>query len=83
VALLKISIAAGVMGVVAAYSSQWLQDALPGRELHWKLVQVFGAIGASLLVLAAAARLLRISEFDEAFGRVMRRLRPTLPPSQP
>jgi putative peptidoglycan lipid II flippase len=82
VALLKISIASAVMGLAAYYTSHWLQTVLPGRELPWKLVQVFGAIGFGVIVLAAAARLLRISEFDEAVNRVLRRLRPTPPPAQ-
>jgi hypothetical protein len=70
------------MGLAAYYTSHWLQTVLPGRELPWKLVQVFGAIGFGVIVLAAAARLLRISEFDEAVNRVLRRLRPTPPPAQ-
>jgi putative peptidoglycan lipid II flippase len=82
VALLKISVASAIMGAAAYFASSGLEAALPGRELPWKLLQVFGAIGAGVIVLAAAARLLRISEFDEAFTRVMRRLRPLPPPPQ-
>jgi hypothetical protein len=33
-------------------------------------------MGVAVVVLVAAARALRIAEFDEAFGRVLRRLRP-------
>ena len=32
------------------------------------------AIGVGVLVLIVSARLLRIQEFDEALGRIMRRL---------
>jgi hypothetical protein len=39
-------------------------------------VQLGTAIAAAVAVLVAAARLLRIAEFDEAFGRVLQRLRP-------
>jgi len=33
------------------------------------------SIGIGIAVLVASARLLRIAEFDEAFSRVLRRLR--------
>jgi putative peptidoglycan lipid II flippase len=79
VALTKIAAASATMALAVHFASAWLQRVLPGRELPWKLVQVFGAIGVGVVVLAAAARLLRISEFDEAVSRVLRRLRPTPP----
>jgi hypothetical protein len=34
------------------------------------------AIAVGVAILVGAARVLRIAEFDEAFGRVLRRLRP-------
>ena len=82
VALTKIVAASGIMGLVVHVTSTWLYGVLPGRELPWKAVHVFGAMGVGIVVLAAAARVLRISEFDEAFGRVLRRLRPTPPPAR-
>ncbi len=75
-AFTKIVIASAAMGAAAYYTSVWLAQALPGHELVWKIVQVATAIGAGVIVLAAAARLLRIAEFDEAVKRVMRRIRP-------
>jgi putative peptidoglycan lipid II flippase len=81
-ALTKIAIASGAMGIAVHIASGWLAEVLPGRELPWKMVHVFTAIGIGVLVLAAAARVLRISEFDEAFSRVLRRLRPTPPPAR-
>ena len=74
IAFAKIAIASLAMGAAASYASTWLQTALPGRALAWKLIQVFGAIGVGVLVLALTARLLRISEFNEALRRVLRRL---------
>jgi hypothetical protein len=55
----------------------WLTALLPGRGLLQQVVHVFGAIAVAVVVLAGAARLLRIAEFDEAYARVMRRLRGT------
>lgn len=75
-AAVKITLASTAMGAAAFYTAIWLADALPGRELVWKMVQVGTAIAAGVIVLAAAARLLRIAEFDEAVKRVMRRIRP-------
>jgi hypothetical protein len=37
---------------------------------------VFASIGAALVVLAAAARLLRVEEFEEAWQRISRRIFP-------
>jgi putative peptidoglycan lipid II flippase len=79
IALTKICVASAAMGIAVHYTSAWLAISLPGRELPWKLLHVFGAIAVGMVVLAAAARLLRISEFDEAVGRVLRRLRATPP----
>jgi putative peptidoglycan lipid II flippase len=76
VALTKILAASFVMAIAAHYTSAWLSSVLPGRALPWKAIQVFGAIAAGVLALVAAARLLRTAEFDEAFRRVLRRLRP-------
>jgi hypothetical protein len=39
------------------------------------VVRVSGSIGAAMVVLAVMARLLRVEEFDEAFGNLLRRLR--------
>jgi putative peptidoglycan lipid II flippase len=75
VAFAKIAAASVVMGVASYAAAEWLRGALPGRELPWKAIQVFVAIGLGVIVLAGAARLLRIAEFDEAFARVWRRLR--------
>ena len=77
VAFVKITIASAAMGAAAYYSHAWLVAALPGRGLIAQLVQVFGAIGIAVVVLAAGARLLRIAEFDDAMRRVLQRLRPS------
>jgi putative peptidoglycan lipid II flippase len=76
VAFTKITVASIAMGAAAWYTSEWLLATLPGRALLWKAIQVFGAIGAGVIVLAASAKALRIAEFDEAVSRVLRRLQP-------
>jgi putative peptidoglycan lipid II flippase len=74
-AFAKITIASALMGAAAYYTAAWLADALPSRDLPWKIVRVFAAIAAGVLVLAASAKALRIAEFDEALRRVLRRIR--------
>ena len=75
-ALLAISAASLAMGL-SAWLTEWsLEYAIPGSTTLVKAVRVFLAIGAGVAVLAAAARALRIEEFEEAVGRVARKLTP-------
>jgi putative peptidoglycan lipid II flippase len=76
IAFAKIAIASLVMGAATHFASTWLQAVVPGRELPWKLLQVFGAISVGVVTLAVAAKVFRISEFNEAFSRVLRKLKP-------
>jgi hypothetical protein len=64
------------MGVAAHVAAAWLAARLPHGSSLWRAAALAVAIGIGVAVLVAAARLLRIAEFDEAFGRVLRRLRP-------
>lgn len=73
VAFLKIAAASVVMAAAAYYTSEWLTTAVPGRGELAKLLRVTASIAAGILALLAAAKLLRIAEFDEALGRVLRR----------
>jgi putative peptidoglycan lipid II flippase len=73
IAFAKITVASVVMGATVHYASSWMQTTFPGRELPWKLLQVFGAISIGVLTLALMAKILRISEFNEALSRVLRR----------
>lgn len=73
VSMIKITAASLVMGVAAHYTVAWITSLTPqGGELA-KGIRVFGAIGISLAVLAASARVLRIQEFADATSRVMQR----------
>jgi putative peptidoglycan lipid II flippase len=76
IAFIKITMASIVMGVVAMTASHWLEGAMPGDGELQKAIRVFTAIGLGIVVLVAAARLLRIEEFTEATTRVMRRVLP-------
>ena len=71
----KISMASFVMGTGAWAVLMLLSISLPGDAAPLRLVRVLLTIGASLLLLAGAARALRVREFDEAMAAVMRKLR--------
>ena len=73
IASLKISVAAALMGAAAHYSISWLDEVLAGNGDVMRAFRLFGAIGIALVTLAAAAKLLRIEEFDTATRRVLGR----------
>jgi putative peptidoglycan lipid II flippase len=75
VALAKIAGASVVMGVAAHYTAAWLTVLTPAGGEVAKAIRVAGAIAAGLAVLAGAARLLRIEEFNDATARVLQRLK--------
>jgi putative peptidoglycan lipid II flippase len=74
--LIKICIAAAVMGLVASQAAALLERWLPGDREWTRVVRVGSAIGAALVALAIMAQALRIEEFTEAARRVLRRLKP-------
>jgi putative peptidoglycan lipid II flippase len=77
IALAKILAASSAMGIAAHVAANWLAGVGPATPgWFWKSVTVFGAIGAGVVVLASAAKVLRIAEFDEAMRRVGRRVAP-------
>jgi putative peptidoglycan lipid II flippase len=75
VTLAKILCASLVMGIVAHVTVTWLAGSFPGVSTAARGVHVFGGIGAGVLALLAASRALRIEEFDQAVGFVLRRRR--------
>ena len=75
--LLRIVVAAAAMGVAAWAADAWLSVALPGTAAPVQIVRVAAAIGFAVLVLAAAAWVLRIREFNQGVAMVMRRFRRT------
>jgi putative peptidoglycan lipid II flippase len=74
VAFAKVLAASFVMGLAAWGTEHWLAGAVPGNATTIKLFRVSLAIGAGVATLAAAARALRISEFDEAVRAVLAKL---------
>jgi putative peptidoglycan lipid II flippase len=75
-ALARIAAASAVMAIVAVGASRWLDDAVPGTGELVKIIRVSAAIGAAILALALAARLLRIREFNDATSQILRRIAP-------
>ena len=74
-AFVKISIASGVMAAGAWEVERWMHTLLPGHGFSVAAVRVASSIGAAMLLLAAAARLLQIAEFNDALEVVARRFR--------
>jgi len=77
IAFVKILAASIAMGAAARFASSWLATLLPSAHLIGRAVQLAGAIAVGVIVLIAAARILRLAEFDDAFARVVKRLRPS------
>lgn len=72
--LVKILVASAVMAAAAWGTEHGLSVAWPATHALARLVRVGLAVGAGLATLALCARLLRLQEFESAFGRVMSRL---------
>ena len=75
IAFVKILAASIVMGAAARLTASWLAMWLPPTHVLSRAVELAAAIMVGLVVLVAAARLLRLAEFDDAFSRVLTRLR--------
>jgi putative peptidoglycan lipid II flippase len=73
-ALVKVLIASGLMAAVAWGVEHELALQWPGDEPWRRAVRVFVAIAAGMGALALSARLLRLHEFQVAFGRVWGRV---------
>ena len=70
----KISVASAAMGAAAWMVHEGLLDAWSGTGLVTRLGQVSVSIAAGILVLAAAARILRIRELEQVGRQVLERL---------
>jgi putative peptidoglycan lipid II flippase len=72
----RITIASAVMGVAAWALHDWLATGvIVGNGLIPQVIRVGGCIGVALVILVVMARLLRLEEFDEALGKLLRRFR--------
>jgi putative peptidoglycan lipid II flippase len=74
VTFVKITLAAVLMAAVVLTVEQFTGRVIAGSGSVAQALRLGLAIGAGLSMLVAAARLLRIREFDRAFGRVSARL---------
>jgi putative peptidoglycan lipid II flippase len=74
IAFVKIALASVVMGLAAWSVELALWSIVPGTRWLPRGIRVVSAIVVALVVLAGAARVLRIQEFEEAFRRVFQRL---------
>jgi putative peptidoglycan lipid II flippase len=72
---LRILLASVAMGAAAFAVDRWLTTALPQSALLWQILRLACTIGAALVVLAAAAWILRIEEFHDSTQMVLRRFR--------
>jgi putative peptidoglycan lipid II flippase len=75
VALLKVLAASVAMAAAAYFSSAWMTAMTPDGGEVARIARVFVTISIALAVLAAAARLLRIEEFDAVAARALKRFR--------
>jgi putative peptidoglycan lipid II flippase len=73
--MVRITVASAMMGAAAYLVNGEMERLAGGDALPLQLTRVGVTIGVSLAVLAASAWLLRIREFTQAVGLVMRRLR--------
>ena len=76
IAFVKILCASIAMGTASYLTILWLAAHVPPVGSIWRAIQLAAAIAVGIIVLVASARVLRLAEFDEAFARVLRRLRP-------
>ena len=74
-ALLRIGVAAAMMGVAAAGADAFLRMQLPSERLIPQIVRLGASIGVALAVLAAAAHVLRVPQFAQGMAMVTRRFR--------
>jgi putative peptidoglycan lipid II flippase len=68
IVLTKVLVAAATMAIAAWGIEYVMTELLPGRQILLRGVRLVTAIGGGLVVLAVAAKLLRIEEFEDALG---------------
>ena len=62
-----------IMGVAAWWTEVWLHGLFPGQWIGPRALRVGGSIGVAIAVLAGMATVLRIEEFRQAMGRVLKK----------
>jgi len=76
--LAKVIVAAAVMAWVSYTVEAWAGTSMPGRSTVMQAMRLSAAIGAGLVALAIAGKLLRIREFEEAIGPARQQVRKLL-----
>jgi putative peptidoglycan lipid II flippase len=76
--LFKVTVAACVMAMSAVAIQHAMGRVLPGSPTAAQAVRLAVSIGGSLIVLAGAARILRLEEFDSAVAMTLGRVRKLL-----
>jgi putative peptidoglycan lipid II flippase len=82
-AFCKIAVASAVMAAAAWIGERMLRAAWPGSSTLWRLARLTVVIALALGVLAAAAKALRIHEFNEAMRTVFAKLAGRRQPASP
>ena len=80
VRFVQVLVAALIMAIAALATERWISTIVPGAGFLEQAVRLTAAIVAGLCVLAIAAKLLRIPEFDEAASALTSRFRRADPP---
>ena len=75
ISFVKVLVASLLMGAAAYYTETALSGFVGNDGTISRAISVAAAIGVGVMVLAAAAKLLRIAEFEDAMGVVLRRVR--------
>ncbi len=75
---IKVTAAALVMALAAVAIQHEMERLAPGLHAGWRAVRLAASIGGALVALAAAAKLLRVDEFDDAVGMMRGRVRKLL-----
>jgi putative peptidoglycan lipid II flippase len=75
IAAMKIGLASILMAVAARGVWEWMQQAFQGSGELLRMARVFLSIAAGLVVLAGAAKLLHVEEFNEVSRRLRRAVR--------
>jgi Pyruvate/2-oxoacid:ferredoxin oxidoreductase gamma subunit len=63
------------MGAAVWFAHRWLSEVVGTSNDITRAIALGGAIAAGLVVLAAAAKLLRLWEFEEAMKAIIGRIR--------
>jgi len=71
----RIAAASIAMGAAAFAVDSWMSTLIPQSALMWQILRLGATIAVSLVVLAAAAWILQIEEFNDSVQMVLRQLR--------